>query len=66
MAAGRSWIQQLIHSICQLVSLLTKPIFRWLYNDAHRGLPPVSDPLLMMSAVELAAHIRKKKVFVCY
>jgi len=50
------------HNVGRLIVLATWPIFRWLYNGAHRGLPPVHSDLLMKSGLELAAMIRKRQV----
>jgi len=51
-----------IHNILHLVVCVTWPVFRWLYDGARRGLPPVHSDLLMKSGIELAAMIRKRQV----
>jgi len=51
-----------VHYIGHLIVFVTWPVFRWLYNGAQRGLPPVHSDLLMKSGVELAAMIRKRQV----
>jgi len=51
-----------LHNFRRLVVLLTWPVFRWLYDGAQRGLPPVHSDLLMKSGVELAAMIRSRQV----
>jgi fatty acid amide hydrolase 2 len=56
------WFLVFVHEFGRLIVSLTHPIFRWLYDGEHRGLPPVDSPLLMKSAVELAAMIRKREV----
>jgi len=48
--------------VIRLVVLVTRPVFRWLYDSAPRGLPPVHSDLLMKSGVELAAIIRSRQV----
>jgi len=52
-----------IDAVCRLVIHLTWPIFRWLYNGAQRGVPPVyNSDLLMKSGIELSAMIRRRQV----
>jgi len=51
-----------IDGVCRLVVHLTWPIFRWLYNGAQRGVPPVRSDLLMKSGVELSTMIRSRQV----
>jgi len=51
-----------VHNVGRLVVFLTWPFFRWLYDGAQRGLPPVHSDLLMKSGLELAAMIRKRQV----
>jgi len=51
-----------VHNVGRLVVAVTSPVFRWLYDGAHRGLPAVRSDLLMKSGVELAAMIRKRQV----
>jgi len=46
----------------RVLVLVTQPVFRWLYDSARRGLPPVHSDLLMKSGVELAAMIRRRQV----
>lgn len=56
----------LVHYSIQLLDWITAPIFRLIYNGKHRGVPLATDPLLMMSAVELASRIRKRQVCISW
>jgi len=51
-----------VHNVGRLIVVMTWPVFKWLYNGAARGLPPIQSDLLMKSGVELAAMIRKRQV----
>jgi hypothetical protein len=53
---------RLAHYITQLLAWMASHICRWLFDGAHRGLPPATDPILMMRAVELAKKIRTREV----
>lgn len=56
------FLLKIVRNVGRLVLFATLPIFRWFYNGARRGLPPVHSDLLMKSGVELAAMIRKRQV----
>jgi hypothetical protein len=65
MSSVRHWVLLFVHHVGRFfVVWIASPIFRWLYDGAHRGLPPINDPILMMRAVELATKIRKRQVCV--
>lgn len=64
MGRVKFWVILLVHYFGRFVSWITEPLFRWKYDSANRGLPPVNSPLLMMTAVELASQIRKRKVVI--
>ena len=56
------WALFAVHHFHRFIVWLLSPIFHWLYDDAHRGLPPITDRVLMMRAVELAKNIRTRQV----
>ena len=56
------FIVKFIDGVTRVIIFMTSPVFRWLYDGAQRGLPPVQSDLLMKSGVELAAMIRKRQV----
>ena len=63
MASTRLYVIRFCHTLAQFVGCFAGCILRWIFDGHHRGVPPAHDPLLMMSAVELAAKIRKREVF---
>jgi hypothetical protein len=62
MSAISQWVVLSAHHLIRFLAWLTAPVFRRLYDGAHRGLPTVNDPVLMMRAVEIAKKIRKREV----
>ena len=62
MKSLRWFLLAFVHNVQRLIVSATWPVFRWLYDGAQHGLPPVHSDLLMKSGVELAAMIRRRQV----
>ena len=50
------------HITLRVLDTITAPIFRFLYERKKHILPPITNPLLVDTAVDLAAKIRQKQV----
>lgn len=62
MVSIKYLILGILHNFGRFLVWVTFPVFRWLYEGSHKHLPPVSDRLLMKSAVELSRMIRAREV----